>query len=145
MTYKFHWKEAGTRSPRRHEIAQRREQVSVALQRSGTVNGQVVFDFDPRLSLSTNTNLEGYTITATGTTGAVFQTRTNGQGNYLLFLPEGDYNLSMNVNEFPEHVYSESTRLNIKVEPGKINELPPIVLKVRERKIEVRRFGSPQN
>src|SRR5690606_15417589 len=98
--------------------------------------------FDPRLSLAANTKLEGFTVTAKSKTGYTTQTRTNARGEFLIFLPEGNYSITLNSNEFNEHVYSEITQQEINVESGKINEIPQFTLKVQERRIEVKRFGT---
>lgn len=119
-----------------------KEELQVALQKSGSLKGRIEIIYDPRLSLSTNTELEGYTITARSSTGYVMQTRTDNQGNFLLFLPEGEYTISLNENEFPPYVYTELNKQSIKLVPEQLNELPPFQLKVQERKIEVKRFGS---
>lgn len=124
-------------------LDQRKGVLQIPLARSGTLTGQLVFDFDPRLSLSTDTDLEGYTIIARSNTGQVTQTRTNTHGEFMLFLPEGSFTISINEQEFPEHVYTEVNTLSIDVEAAKLNKLPDFVLKVRERTIEVKRFGTP--
>lgn len=124
-------------------LDQRKNVLYIPLARSGTLTGQVVFDFDPRLSLSADIDLEGYTITARSHTGQVTQTRTNTQGEFMLFLPEGSFTVSINELEFPEHVYTEEKELSIDVEAAKLNKIPNFVLKVRERTIEVKRFGTP--
>ncbi len=135
--------EKGWYAPDRvHSLQQKSDRIEIPLQKSGTISGKIVFNFDPRLSLEVNTGLEGYTVTAINQHGYTAQTRTDGSGSFLLFLPEGEYTISLHEHEFPVNVYTEIREQHIVLEPGKINELPPFELKVRERKIEVKRFGS---
>jgi len=123
-------------------MAQKSEKMEIALQRSGTLSGTILINYDPRLNLEANTNLEGYTITAVNQAGYMTKTRSDGNGSFLLFLPEGNYTIYLNEQEFPPNIYTELREQSMDLEPGKINELPPFELKVRERKIEVKRFGS---
>jgi len=123
-------------------MAHKSEKMQIALQRSGTLRGTILINYDPRLNLEANTNLEGYTITAVNQAGYMTKTRSDSNGSFLLFLPEGKYTIFLNEQEFPVNIYTELREHSISLEPGKINELPPFELKVRERKIEVKRFGS---
>lgn len=125
-----------------YAIAHKSDKVAIALQRSGTLRGSIIIQYDPRLNLEANTNLEGYTITASNQAGYITRTRSDSNGSFLLFLPEGEYIISLNEQEFPANIYTELREQKLLLEPGKINELPPFELKVRERKIEVKRFGS---
>lgn len=120
--------------------------IHIGLQRSGMLRGKLELEYDPRLDLTADTDLEGYVITAKNQAGQISQTRSNAQGEFLLFLPTGSYTISLNEQDFPENIYAESIQYNLKIESGKLNELPPFILKVQERKIEVKRFGtSPTN
>lgn len=125
-----------------YTVTQKSDKVQIALQRSGTLRGVITIDFDQRLNLEANTNLEGYTITAVNKSGYIARTRSDNNGSFLFFLPEGEYTISLNEQEFPPNVYTELREQNLVLEPGKINDLPAFELKVRERKIEVKRFGS---
>src|SRR5690606_36654187 len=117
--------EDGWYAPERHIVLQKRHlQMEVPLQRSGTLRGKVIFDYDPRLSMETNTALEGFSITATSANGTSFSSRTDSYGRFLLFLPVGEYEIFLNEQEFPNHVFSKNSKQRIRIDAGKVVELP---------------------
>lgn len=135
--------EDGWYAPERHIVLQKRHlQMEVPLQRSGTLRGKVIFDYDPRLSMETNTALEGFSITATSANGTSFSSRTDSYGRFLLFLPVGEYEIFLNEQEFPNHVFSKNSKQRIRIDAGKVVELPDFELNIEQKSIEVKRFGT---
>ncbi len=124
-------------------LRDRQLKVSVPLQKTGTLSGSVAFNIDARLTKTANTSLEGYSVIARKASGNSFRTRTDSRGKFLLFLPEGDYEISIEENKMPENVYAVKTVVQVKIEAGKINEAPAFELKVQEKKIEIKRFSAP--
>lgn len=118
------------------------ERQHIGLQRSGMLRGKIELNYDPRMSLAADTDLEGYVITAKNEAGQISQTLSNANGEFLLFLPTGSYTISLNEHDFPENIYAESVQQSIQIKSGILNEITPFVLKVQERKIEVKRFGT---
>lgn len=120
--------------------------IDIGLQRSGMLQGRITIEYDPRLNLAANTDLDGYVITAKNHTGRITQSRSNAQGEFLLFLPTGTYTIGLNEQDFPENIFADTIQHEVQIESGKLNEIPAFILKVQERKIEVKRFGtSPSN
>lgn len=125
------------------QLNARLAKVSIALQQAGTLTGNIRYEFDERISQEANTVLAGFTITARGQGGHVTKSITDNQGNYMLFLPSGDYEISMEGNAMPQHVYADNPIQRARVAAGRINEGPTFILKVAEKKVEIRRFSSP--
>lgn len=125
------------------QLNTRQLKASIALQQAGTLAGSIRYQFDERISQEANTVLGGFTVTASGASGYIARTMTDDNGNYLLFLPAGDYEISMTDNKMPQHVYSDNPVQHGKVAAGKINEGPIFILKVEEKKVEIKRFTSP--
>lgn len=125
------------------QVDRKRVQANVPLQQAGTVEGRIRFEFDQRLSYDTNTTLGGYVVTATSTSGLTTRTITDAEGRYTLFLPAGDYEISLLESKMPQHVYPASPVQLLTVRPHEQNAGPAFVLNVAEREVEIKRFTSP--
>lgn len=135
--------EAGWHADQNHFLLERRsETIHVPLKKSGTVRGKLVYKYDPRLSIDINTSLEGFQITAVDAQGHTVSTRTDSEGNFLLFLAEGIHDIILNENALPEGVHSLNTSSRTEVVAGEVNRIPNFELGVQERKIEIKRFQS---
>lgn len=124
-------------------VDRKRVQISVPLQQAGTVEGRIRFEFDQGLSYEANTALGGYVVTAKSTAGFTARTITDGEGRYTLFLPAGDYEISLLESKMPQHVYPESPVQLLTVLPHEQNAGPAFVLTIAERQVEIKRFTSP--
>lgn len=73
--------------------------------------------------------------------GQQYKTSTNDRGEYAVFLPVGDYQFSVLAETLPEQVYplQESHHIKIEREQSIVHE--PIILRVKERKVNIKRFG----
>lgn len=118
------------------------QKVDIPLRKASSLRGRIVYDYDPLRSLEADIVVEGFSIIAKSSTGETWRTRTDNSGNYMLFLPAGEYTLSINEIELPQNVYIDVNHLYIKTETGQVNSAPDFVFKVKERSIEIRRFGS---
>ncbi len=135
--------EKGWYAPQRTlHLESNRLRLEIPLSRAATLKGMITYDFDPRLSLEANTILEGFTVRAKSDNGYATFTRTDNLGQYSLNLPEGNYEIYIDERELPTHVYTDSPVQTIRIEPGKANTLPAFVFKVKERQIEIKRFGT---
>lgn len=125
------------------QLASKKLRMAIGLQQAGTVSGRVQYQFDERISYEVNVVLAGFTIAAKSTTGYTTHAVTDSQGNYVLFLPAGSYEISILANKMPVHVYAETPVQQILVESGTLNAGPVFVLKVEEKQVEIKRFSSP--
>lgn len=114
----------------------------IPLTRASTLKGRITYNFDPRISLDAHTTLEGFTVRVRAKNGFTTIARTDNSGQYTLFLPEGSYEIFLDEREFPANVYIENALQSIIVEAGVINTAPVFELKVKERTIEIKRFGT---
>jgi len=125
------------------ELGSKWLRATVGLQQAGSVRGSIRYQFDSRLSFEVDAVLAGFTVVAKSTTGYTARAVTDNQGNYVLFLPTGSYEVSIVENRMPQHVYVETPIQHIAVEANAINTGPTFVLKVEEKQVEVKRFSSP--
>ena len=114
----------------------------VPLQRTGKVVGKLYYKYDARTSEEFAEKYGGLRVWATATNGKKTEALTNANGEFTLFLPVGDYEFSVDANSLPENVYTEFEPLEVKVIDDEPTIIPEIELKVKQRVIEIKRFGT---
>jgi hypothetical protein len=67
---------------------------------------------------------------------------TDDNGEFISFLESGSYKIELNVNSLPVNTYCERTSSDFKVEVGKIMNIEPFIIKVKEKNIRVKKFGN---
>lgn len=125
------------------QLTAKQLQASIGLQQAGTVSGSVRYEYDERISFEVDAVLAGFTVIAKSATGHVARAVTDNQGAYVLFLPAGSYEISIMDSNLPPHVYAQAPIQHAVVKANGINDGPVFVLKVEEKKVEVKRFSSP--
>lgn len=123
------------------EISKGTTRLEIPLHKVGIVQGRLSLNYDPMLSLLTNTRLDLYTIIARNEQGKMFTVRSDEQGRFVFHLPEGEYIICPDVHVFPEHVYMDQSAQTIKVKVGKETPLKTFQLLVKSKEVEVKRFG----
>ncbi|MBL1410476.1 hypothetical protein JKG61_17090 [Sphingobacterium sp. C459-1T] len=124
------------------DISRSMTRLEIPLNKVGIVQGRLSLDYDPMLSLLTNTRLDVYTIVARNEQGKMFTVRSDEQGRFEFNLPEGEYVIYPDINVFPEHVYIDQSAQAVRVEVGKEMQLKTFKLFVKSKKVEVKRFGQ---
>lgn len=123
------------------DLLSKKIEIEIPLYKSSTLRGKIAVDFDPIKNLDADLLLEGYSIVARAKSGKTYRSKTDNNGNYMIFLPEGGYEVYLLETEMPPNVYSEIKTQYVICEPEKINEAPTFILKVKEKEIEIKRFG----
>lgn len=123
-------------------IDDKRTTLEVPLQRTGKVTGRLFYKYDARMSEEFAEKYGGLRMWATATNGKKIEALTNANGEFTLFLPVGEYELSVDANSLTKNVYTDFESLTVKVVADKTTEIPAIELKIKQRKVEVKRFGS---
>lgn len=124
------------------QINRSTHKITVALQRVGTVKGNMFLDYDPAIHLSVNTDMMLYTIIAENEQGRKFEARTDISGAFEVRLPFGKYKIYPDPNRFPENVYFEQPAQEVWIKVGEEIILSPFQLKVKSKTVEVKRFGK---
>ncbi|KAA8483652.1 hypothetical protein BDE36_3169 [Arcticibacter tournemirensis] len=113
----------------------------IALQKTGALRGQITLSFS-ELSFEIPRSKAGVVITVTDKEGRSYNTKTNEDGEFSFYLPAGKFTASIN----PENLRAEIDCLNcqqyVDVSPEKSTTVS-FVLKVRNRKLETKKFKSP--
>src|SRR5690606_32354622 len=123
-------------------IHSRSVEVAVSLKKVSLVKGQVLVDFDEKLSLDADLSLDRYTIIARDENEKLFEVRTNREGEFEFSLPQGHYSIFIKESNLPPNIYIEDNLQSVIVKENEAIKLDPFELKVRSKKIEIKRFGQ---
>lgn len=117
------------------------ERIEIPLQKTGTIKGSISYSSN-EFSYEIGQQLEGIIITAASENGQIYNTRTNANGHYVFFMPIGKYNISVNQENLPVEVECKNNGQETEILSGGVR-LVDLLLNVRQRKIETKRFLSP--
>lgn len=124
------------------QINQKRTTIDVPLQRTGKVSGKLYYQYDARTSEQFDKKYGGLRLWATASNGKQIEALTNANGEFTLFLPIGEYVISVDANSLPQNVYTTFEPQTVTVAPDQTVKIPAIELKIKQRKIEIKRFGD---
>lgn len=123
------------------QLQQKELKIVVPLQKTERVRGRIRYEYDERTSIDFTPRLAGVEFTLTGN-GLNRKVLTNAEGKFTVFIPAGEYELIMDKSGLPDQVHTDFEKETIKIKASQTLELPDIVMKVKQRKIEVKRFGG---
>lgn len=116
--------------------------LEIPLHQNGTAQGKVIYDFDAKTALEFSPKIGGiiFNIYKDG----IFLKRivTDDNGEFISFLESGNYRIELNENSLSTNTYSERITSGFKVEAGKIIHIQPFIIKVKEKKIRVKKYGN---
>jgi hypothetical protein len=124
------------------EVDSYKTRVEIPLRQSGTLQGSIRYIVEEN-SIDIIQRNEGFRFTVTSTDGKLKQTVvTDGQGNYITFLPTGEYSITIDQRTFPDHTECNEPVQNFIIEGGVTSKLKPFDIEVKTRQINVRKFFS---
>lgn len=116
--------------------------ISIGLSKMTTIRGSVGYS-STILSYDISEKLLGLNVLAVDESGKTYSTRTTDNGNFVLFVPQGKYTVSLIVPGIMEYVEV--------IDNGKIAETNPnspekieFNIEVKEKKVEYKKFSSSQ-
>lgn len=117
-----------------------RTMISIPLKQGGTLRGGIRYISDEN-SVEIMQRLEGFRFTVKDSDGATVQTIvTLADGKFTTFLPMGSYTITLDTKTLPEHTECKDYTRDITIEAGKVTALDPFEIKVKERKVNLKRF-----
>lgn len=116
--------------------------IEIPLHQSGTVSGKIRYRFNAQTAVDFQPRYRGIVFNVYKEDRLIKKITTDDDGKFLLFLPKGDYRIALNENSLPANTYIEQGDSDITIESGKIVKIPTILLKVKEKKINMKRFGE---
>lgn len=135
----------GWYGPDQFVVLKDKEEVTlqVPLRQTGTVSGKIAYEFDELLSYATLKELAGQTITATNEEGKTFEAKTDDNGQFMLYLPTGKYTMTVSsASSQIQVIPGGNNHQPFEVKPGEIINGADFTLKVKQRKIEIKKFGQ---
>ncbi|SMP15394.1 hypothetical protein [Chryseobacterium profundimaris] len=124
------------------DVTTHNRSLEIPLHRNGTVHGKITYDFDAKTALEFDPKLAAIAFDIYRDDMLVRHTISDDNGEIISFIESGNYRIKLNENSLPSNTYCENTLQEFKVEPGKISELNPFIIKVKEKKIRVKKFGD---
>ncbi len=116
--------------------------IAIPMQLTGIVKG--------RLKIESRSKLEVDVVDNLFAIGLIFEDqnknktiiKTNSKGEFTAYLPIGEYTFSINEENLPKNVYPEVYSHKVTVEAEKTVDYPTIILLIKEKKVNIKRFGS---
>lgn len=124
------------------EMESHRRSLEIPLHRNGTIRGKITYDFDAKTAQEFNPKLGGIIINVFQGEKLLQRISTDENGEFLAFLGTGEYRISLNESSLPINTYCEQTYADTESIAGKISVVGPFVIKVKEKKIRVKKFGN---
>ena len=121
----------------RHQFA-----LQIPLHRNGTVQGKIDYEFNVKTAVEFEPKTGGIIFNIYKDSQLIQRMVTDDNGEFVSFLESGKYRIELNENSLPSSTYVEKTSTEIMVEAGKITSLEPFIIKVREKKVRVKKFGA---
>lgn len=113
--------------------------LDIPLSKTGMIEGRLEYNFD-EFSYEIAKEKAGFTISAQSESGKVEQTKTNEMGQFLFYLPAGKYTVF--IEGLPDKVVCSNNHSTLIVTEEGIGKII-FNLKVKARKVEVKKFSSP--
>lgn len=117
--------------------------LQIPLHQNGTVKGSISYDFNEKTAMEFDPKFGGIVFNIYRNDQLLQRMVTDDNGEFVFFLESGKYRIELNENSLPENTYVERTDTEADVTAGKILTLEPFVIKVKEKRIRVKKFGNP--
>lgn len=118
--------------------------VSIPLHQSGTASGGISYETDTRVALEFEPRYSNISFDIYNGSGLVVQrVTTDESGVFMSFLPKGSYTIVIDEKTLPPNTFiAGTTNLSFVIHNGTITRLPIFVIKVKEKKRIVKKFGE---
>ncbi len=116
--------------------------LQIPLHQNGTVKGNITYDFNSKTAMEFDPKSGGIIFNIYRNDQLLQRMVTDDNGEFVFFLESGKYRIELNENSLPANTFVERTDAEANVEAGKILTLEPFIIKVKEKKIRVKKFGS---
>ncbi|MDR6157757.1 hypothetical protein QF023_001273 [Chryseobacterium sp. SLBN-27] len=124
------------------DVTSHNHSLEIPLHQNGTVHGKVTYEYDTKTALEFDPKSAGIAFDIYKDEKIIRHIISDDNGEIISFIESGNYKIKLNENSLPSNTYCENTLQEFKVETGKISELSPFIIKVKEKKIRVKKFDS---
>ncbi|KFF07792.1 hypothetical protein [Chryseobacterium luteum] len=114
----------------------------VPLHQNGTILGKATYEFNNKTALDFDPKLGGIIFNIYQEDKFIQRMFTDDNGEFVSFLPSGNYRISLNENSLPLNTHCDQTYRDVNIQAGKIIYAEPFIIKVKEKTIRVKKFGN---
>src|SRR5690606_13969375 len=120
------------------ELDQKEAFVTIALKKTSVVQGVIEYQQTTKTQYEVQEILAGIPILFKNQLGKTFTFYTNAKGEYTAYVPVGTYEISVESSVLQKNVYIDDNLQSVIAEEGKVSTLEKFLLKVREKRVEVK-------
>ncbi len=124
-------------------LAQKEVFVTLPLEKTSVVRGIIKYQQTSKIQYEVQEILAGIPVIFENNQGKTFTFYTNAAGAYTAYVPLGTYRVSVDTKVLQKNVYLDDNEQTTTAEAGKTQDLETFLLKVKEKKVEVKKFGLP--
>lgn len=114
--------------------------ISIGLTKTSTIKGHINY-ITSENAYEITKKVGGLSVIVTDEAGNVFYTRTDEAGKFILYVPKGNYTVTLEKAGISEYVNILANNLPIKATPESIIEVN-FSLQVKEKRVETKKFGT---
>lgn len=115
--------------------------IEIPLQKAGTLKGTVSYTSN-EFSYEVSNDRSGIRVMATDSAGHAYQTKTGADGRFILYMPVGEYTISLDKNSFPAELEPVNDNQRARIDADNITNIK-FEMKIKSKKIETKKFVSP--
>lgn len=117
-------------------------ELTIPLEKTGQISGTLKYTSYNKNQYEVSSSLLGIQVIFKNDHGKEFTFYTNEKGEYRAYLPLGTYQMSVNSDSLQEYVYVDQNPITVTAKENEITTLPTTILKIKERRVEIKRFGE---
>lgn len=114
--------------------------VAIGLNKTCTIKGSIMYHATEK-SYQITRKTGGLSIIGVDDNGNVFHTKTDENGNFTLYVPKGNYTITLEKNGVSEYVEIDNNNQAVTAEPSQIKEVE-FSLTIKEKRVETKKFTS---
>ncbi|MGZ3871382.1 MAG: hypothetical protein ACXVJD_00615 [Mucilaginibacter sp.] len=131
----------GWYAPEQYIVFKKKLDLQIPLDRIGTVKGSIGISVK-KFSYDIRPEKGGITIKATDENNKVYTTKTNPDGRYIFYIPEGNYTISCDQQSIPSEVECTNNDRPVRVKFNSVNVID-FDLSIKNKKLEIKKYTSP--
>jgi hypothetical protein len=124
------------------EVSQLNTTIEVPLQQMGSISGKIQYLLNEKTPVDFLPKREGITLKISQGKNFVRRVTTNSEGDFSTFLPKGNYQIELEESSLQKDVSSTKTIQYFTVSSGTIYKIPTFELEVKQRRVNVKKFGQ---
>ena len=124
------------------ELASKIERINLGLEKTGIIQGSLRYEEGKRTQYDVYDIKGAIPILLKNSLGKTFTVYTTDQGNFRAFLPLGSYEISVDQSRLQQNVYMDDNLRKATSKENEVSTVKEFILRVKEKKVEIKRFGS---